>query len=67
MQVEGQTQAAIAPGQPWPLDHTGLHDRPVIFRCEFTLTPGWSGPLELLLDLGGEELVRGLCCLIDLV
>ncbi|WP_407542860.1 glycoside hydrolase family 38 C-terminal domain-containing protein (plasmid) [Deinococcus radiomollis] len=58
VQVEGGPQAPISPGQPWPLDHTGLHDRPVTFRCEFTLPAGWSGPLELLLDLGGEGLVR---------
>ncbi|MGY2897181.1 alpha-mannosidase [Deinococcus sp. UYEF24] len=58
VQVEGRPQAAITPGQPWPQDHTTLQDRPVIFRCEFTLPTGWSGPMELLLDLGGEGLVR---------
>ncbi|WP_407571884.1 alpha-mannosidase [Deinococcus altitudinis] len=57
VQVEGGPPLPISTGQPWPQDHTELHDRPVVFRCDAVL-PDWRGPLELLLDLGGEGLVR---------
>ncbi|ULH18024.1 glycosyl hydrolase-related protein (plasmid) [Deinococcus sp. KNUC1210] len=58
VQIEGGPQMPLSPGQPWPLDHTELNDRPVLFRCTLTVPPGWGEHLELLLDLGGEGLVR---------